>query len=249
MNSLVLRILAILALAPFSASAQAIPESGGVHPFSAVGVAVKFGVAGAGFDLATPVASWLNVRGGASFFSYSTTLVEDGTNVSGAIKFQNGSAMLDIFPFRNRFRISGGATVFNKTGFNAALAVPAGNSFTVGNTDYTSDPSDPIHGTGTFNFGGSIAPRVSIGFGNMTPRRGHWGFETEAGFQYITRPTVVYVIHGSGCTGPANTNCGPISQSSINQEQTNLQNDLSGLRFFPILSIGLSYKLGSSHHD
>jgi hypothetical protein len=268
MNLRLLSTLSILALTPLAASAQSTsaalysssaapasvtsaatiaPGSESYRPFSSAAVALKFGAAGIGFDLATPIVSWLNLRGGASFFSYNTTLVEDGANISGAIKFQNASAMLDIFPFRNRFRISGGMTIFNNTGFNAALTVPAGNSFSVGNNNYTSDPSDPIHGSGTFNFGGRTAPRVSVGFGNMLPRRGHWALESEAGFQYISRPTVLYVINGSGCTGPNNTNCGPIVQSDVNQQQTNLQNDLSGLRFFPILSIGLSYKAGPSH--
>lgn len=236
--------------APASSAIQpantAAPGSVSYRPFSSVGVALKFGAAGVGFDLATPIASWLNLRGGASFFSYNTTLVEDGANISGAIKFQNASAMLDIFPFRNRFRISGGMTVFNNTGFNAALTVPGGNSFSVGNASYTSSPADPIHGTGTFNFGGRTAPRVSVGFGNMLPRGGHWALETEAGFQYISRPTVLYVINGSGCTGPNNTQCGPIDQSDVKQEQTDLQNDLSGLRFYPVLSVGLSYKIGAT---
>jgi hypothetical protein len=268
MNSRILATLALVTLAPIAASAQTIsaalyssssnsssitaastiaPGSLSTPPFSSLGVALKFGTAGAGFDLATPIASWLNLRGGASFFTYNTTLLEDGATISGAIKFQNASAMLDVFPFHNRFRISGGMTVYNNTGFNAALTVPGGNSFTVGNTSYTSDPSDPIHGTGTFNFGNRYAPRVSLGFGNMLPRSGHWALETEAGFQYISQPTVLYVIDGSGCTGPGNLNCGPINQSDVKQEQTDLQNDLSGLRFYPILSIGLSYKIGASH--
>jgi hypothetical protein len=223
-------------------------EGGGAGPFSGVAVAVKVGLAGVGFDVATPlVRRRLNLRSGASFFSYSTNLTEDSINIVGSLKFQNASTMVDWFPFHGSFRISGGATVFNNTGLNATLAVPAGQSFTLGGTTYYSQPGDPITGTGAFTFGGNkVAPRVTIGFGNMLPERGHFRLISEIGFQYFSEPTVVYNIAGGGCTsdvGGVYTNCGPIPQSSVTSEQNQLQNDLTDLRFFPIVSIGLSYKI------
>jgi hypothetical protein len=57
--------------AMFASSAQAAPamtmksSEGGGGPFSGIGVAVKFGLAGVGFDVATPlVPGRLNLRGG-----------------------------------------------------------------------------------------------------------------------------------------------------------------------------------------
>jgi len=240
-----------------SAPAQTAPTATrSMHPFSGLAVGVKFGLAGVGFDVATPlVPQRLNLRGGASFISYTpSTIVVDNLNVNGAIKFQNADIMLDVFPFHGRFRLSAGATIYNNTGLTATLSVPTGQSFSVGGTDYYSEPynavtnpAGPITGSGTFTFGGSkVAPRVTIGTGNMLPGRGRFTFESEIGFQYFSEPVIVYNISGTGCqnySAGVYSNCGPIPQSNVISEQNILQNDLTDLRFFPIFSVGLSYKI------
>jgi hypothetical protein len=162
--------------------------------------------------------------------------------------------MVDYFPFHGIFRLSGGATIYNNTGLTATLSVPVGQSFTVGGTSYYSEPynaitnpAGPIQGTGIFTFGGNkVVPRATIGTGNMLPRKGHFTFESELGFQYFSAPTVQYNFSGTGCQSfllGVYTNCGPIPQANITSEQNKLQNDLTDLRFFPILSFGLSYKI------
>jgi hypothetical protein len=224
-------------------------SEGGARPFSGIAATVKFGIAGVGFDVATPLVSQrLNLRGGASFFSYSpsTITTSDNLNVNGSLKFQNAAVMVDFFPFRGRFRLSGGMTVYNFTNLSATVAVPAGNSFTLGNTKYYSDPSKPLSGTAAFNFGGKTAGRVSIGTGNMLPRKGRFTFQSELGVQFFSQPTVAYNFSGNGCTtynGVTYSNCGPVATADVTSEQTKIQNDLTDLRFFPILSIGLSYKI------
>jgi hypothetical protein len=238
-------------------SAAAAPSKQSSIPLSGVAVGVKIGLAGIGFDVATPlVHQRLNLRGGASFFSYtpSTITTSDNLNINGNLKFQNAAAMVDWFPFHGIFRLSGGATIYNDTGLTATLSVPVGQKFTVGGVDYYSDPynavtnpAGPIQGTGVFTFGGNkVVPRATIGTGNMLPRKGHFTFESEIGFQYFSQPTVVYNISGTGCTsyvGGVYINCGPIPQTNITTEQNTLQNDLTDLRFFPILSFGVSYKI------
>jgi hypothetical protein len=233
-------------------SAIATPSKQSSLPFSGIAIGVKVGVAGIGFDVATPlVPQWLNLRGGASFLSYTpSTITTDNVNINGTIKFQNAAAMVDVFPFHGRIRLSGGMTIYNNTGLTATLNVPAGQSIDFGGTTYYSEPIatsnilGPIQGTGVFTFGGNkIAPRVTIGTGNMLPKKGHFTFESEIGFQYFSAPTVVYNIQGGGCTTNSVATCGPIDQTKVVAEQNKLQNDLYDLRFFPILSVGLSYKI------
>jgi hypothetical protein len=220
---------------------------GSTRPFSSLGIGVKVGTSGIGFDVATPlVPGRLNLRGGASFFSYSTTITTDNINVDGSLKFRNSEAVIDYFPFKGWFRLSGGMTVYNNTGLTATLAVPGGQSFSLGNDDYYSYAGDPIHGNGVFNFGGKTAGRVSIGTGNMLPRKGHFSFESEIGVQFFSSPTVIYNIAGTGCqgyNGVTYTNCGPVAQSDVLAEQNKLQNDLTDLKYFPTVSFGLSYRI------
>ena len=235
------------------ARSAAAPSKGSSLPFSGIAVGVKFGLAGIGFDVATPlIHQWLNLRGGASFLSYTpSTITTDNVNINGTIKFQNAAAMVDVFPFHGRIRLSGGMTIYNNTGLTATLAVPAGQSIDFGGTTYYSEPYNattnilgPIQGTGVFTFGGNkIVPRATIGTGNMLPKKGHFTFESEIGFQYFSAPTVVYNIQGGGCTTNSVASCYPIDPTKVVAEQVKLQNDLYDLRFFPILSVGLSYKI------
>ena len=234
------------------ARSAAAPSKGSSLPFSGIAVGVKFGLAGIGFDVATPlIHQWLNLRGGASFLSYTpSTITTDNVNINGTIKFQNAAAMVDVFPFHGRIRLSGGMTIYNNTGLTATLAVPAGQSIDFGGTTYYSEPVattnilGPIQGTGVFTFGGNkIVPRATIGTGNMLPKKGHFTFESEIGFQYFSAPTVVYNIQGGGCTTNSVASCYPIDPTKVVAEQVKLQNDLYDLRFFPILSVGLSYKI------
>ena len=178
---------------------------GNTRPFSSLGVGVKVGTSGIGFDVATPlIPGRLNLRGGASFFSYSTTITTDNININGSLKFRNSEAVVDFFPFKGWLRMSGGMTIYNNTGLSANLTVPANQSFTLGNTTYYSSASNPITGTGLFNFGGKTAGRVSIGTGNMLPKKGHFSFETEIGVQFFSSPTVVYNISGMVAAHPNN---------------------------------------------
>ncbi len=222
--------------------------------FRTYAVSVKVGTMGPGVDIATPLAQRLNLRVGASFFQYSPSFTTDGLNIDGQLKLQNASASVDIYPFNNSFRISPGLTFKNNNSMNAGLLVPGGQSFSLGDADYTSDPVDPIHGTAGFTFGTSnIAPRFTMGFGNMLPRSGkHFSVPVEFGFQYISQPIVKLNFAGSGCSsqvqpdGSTEYGCGPVEQSDVMQEQKELQNDLSPLRFYPIFSIGFSYRIGGA---
>lgn len=248
---------ALFAASAAGTQSSAAPSQGSSLPLSGLAVGVKIGLAGYGFDVATPL--WprhFNIRGGASFLTYTPgTIVTDSVNINGTIKFQNAATMLDWFPFHGVFRLSAGATVYNNTGLSATLSIPNGQSFTVGGTTYYSEPynavtnpNGPIQGTGVFTFGENKAvPRTTIGFGNMLSKKGRLHFETEIGVQYFSAPTVAYTFTGTGCTtyvAPSTyANCGPIPQANIQSEQTKLQNDLTDLKFFPILSFGFSYRI------
>jgi len=238
--------------APAASAAQAAKPTasgGSGGPFSGIGIGVKLGTVGIGFDVATPLfPGRLNLRGGAGFFSYSTTFTASNDNILGTLKLNNAEAMVDFFPFHGSFRISGGATVYNNTAVNGTLTFAAGTSFTVGNTKYISAPAPNSEaGTAAFKFGNNTVPRFTLGWGNMVPRTGRLKFETEIGIEYIGNPPVAWNLTGQACTTTDGSTCssayGPVAPSDIAQENTNIQNDLNDLKVFPVVSIGLSYKI------
>ena len=226
-------------------------------PLSGLAIGVKFGLAGIGFDVATPlIHQWLNLRGGAPSSPTRPAPSPQTTSTSTEISSSRTPPPWSTrFPFHGRFRLSGGVTLYNDTGLTATLSVPTGQSFTVGGTTYYSEPYNAV----TNPAGPILAPASSPSAATRSfrappsasaiccPKKGHFRFESEIGFQYFSAPTVQYTFTGTGCqnyTAPNTySNCGPIPQANITTEQNKLQNDLYDLRFFPILSFGLSYKI------
>jgi hypothetical protein len=240
------------AAAAASAAAPAAPEASQGGPFSGLGVGVKVGVAGIGFDVATPIVpTRLNLRGGATFFSYNLSeTTSDNLVVNGTLKLQNSGVMVDWFPFRGSFRLSGGATVYNNKGVTATINEPAGSSFTLGSTTYYSSASSPITGTGVCKLGGNAGGRVSFGWGNLVPKKGHhFSFDTELGIEFVSKPTVALGFAGSYCTGSANCESPtPIAgnatfAANVATEQAKLQSDVNFLSFYPIVSVGIGWRL------
>ena len=220
-----------------------------IRPFSALGIDAKVGANGIGFDVATPLAPKLNLRGGASFFGYTVdNLVEDGFNIKGNLTLRSVNASVDWFPFSNGFRISPGIMLYNGNRFHGTATVPAGSTITLNNTDYTSDPSDPL--VATFDspnnrFGNRVGPTITTGWGNIIPRSGkHWSVPFEIGFEYISPPKINLGLTGSACSadGCGNVQTDAETQANVQAQQAIINDDIHNLRFFPILSIGVGYK-------
>ncbi len=223
----------------------------GVEPFSALAIQVKVGLGGFGIDIATPVTSRLNLRGGATFLSYNPNLTIDGETILGDIQLKSVSENFDFFPFGNRFRISPGVVFYNGNHISATTSVPGGQSFTLNDVQYLSSPSDPIRGTFGLSFGNQLAPSLTMGFGNMIPRNGgHWSVPFEIGAEYLgKKPVIALSLGGTACqmsTAPSNCSSvasDPTTQQNVLAEQADLNSDIpSALRFFPIVSIGVSYR-------
>ncbi len=264
--------LALLLAAPFAAHAQATPEGDyssssaaevvdapstttttrliketHYRPFSAFAIGVKIGTGGIGPEVATPLNNWINLRGSFQLFDHPFKFRTSGIYSTADLTIQNAQASVDIYPFHGAFHISPGVTIYADNHLTSNLLVPGGSNFLLGPDGYTSDPADPVVGIGRIRFGNSVSPRFTVGWGNMLPHSGrHFSVPFEIGFQYITPPTVTISLYGSVCDNQ--NNCGPVSQGEEQQdlqtEINELNQDLAPLRFFPILSIGFSYKFG-----
>jgi hypothetical protein len=215
------------------------------RPFSAFAAGVTFGAGGVGIQAATPLSERFNLRAGASFFNYNGNFNDSGLLINGQLKFRAVNAALDWFPFHNGFRISPGLLIYNGNSFNANYNVPGGQNFDLGDGTYTSDPTDPVHGSGGVSFGSRVAPTLTAGFGNMIPRTGgHLSFPIEIGFQYIGPPKINFDLQGSACSsdGCADIQSDPSYKPNLQQELDDINSDIHGLRFYPIATIGAAYR-------
>ena len=219
------------------------------RPFSTLAIGTSFGTTGAGVEIATPLNTRFNLRGGVGFFNYTTSFTADSVPIDGTLHLSNIHAGVDWFlSDRHSFHISPGITFFNHSNYNALIHIAPNQVITLNDQDYTSDPADPIHGTALINFGSSIAPRLTAGWGNMIPHKDkNISFPMEFGFQYIRRPTAVFRLAGSSCdnTGDCSSIASdPDAQSNLIEEQNEIIHDLAPLHFFPIIQFGVAYKFG-----
>lgn len=214
--------------------------------FSHVALGVRVSPLGIGVEMATPLSQRFNLRAGVNFFHYTDNLTTSGVNYQARISFTSAQASLDWFPWGRSFHISPGALVYSNNRIAADGEVPGGDSFSVNNTDYVSSPSDPIRGSAHIAFA-HVAPMVTAGWGNLIPRNGRRSsIPFEFGFAYVGDPKVSLNFAGTACDA-GGLGCEPVSQdpsfqSNLNAEKAKLQKDANYARFFPILSIGYSYR-------
>ena len=213
------------------------------QPFSTLAIGLTFGTGGVGVEVATPINSRFNLRGGVGFFNYTTSFTADSVPIDGTLHLGNIHAGVDWFLFAHKtFHISPGVTMFNHSNYNAKIYIAGNQIITLNDQDYTSDPADPIHGTALIQFGSTFSPRLTAGFGNMIPHKDkNWSFPMEFGFQYIKKPTAVFGLAGSSCDNLGD--CEPIqgqpdTQTNILEEQNEIVHDLAPLRFFPVVQFG-----------
>ncbi len=239
------------ALAGASAAAAAPAAGGSTKPFSSLGVGVKIGIGGVGFDAAVPIfPGRLNVRGGAGFFSYSANETVNNQAVNANLKLNNAEVMADFFPFKGSFRLSAGLNVYNNTGVTGSTTIAGGSTIKIGNTTYTSDPASgqQITPNVSAKFGGNTVPRLTLGWGNLVPQ-GHkrFSFDTEFGIEITGTPKVGWTYGGLGCMGSASScsegTYAAISPADITVQNASLLSDFNGIKVFPIVSIGIGFKL------
>lgn len=216
--------------------------------FSAVGVDVKIGAGGIGFDIATPLARKFNLRGTGSFFKYNTSITENYVTYGGDIQLASGALSLDWFPFGGGFRLSAGVVAYNGNELTGRASINPNDSFTLNGTTYYSSATDPAHASATLRLGAKAGPQFGIGWGNIVPRKAnkHFSVPIELGFIYVGYPNVDLGFTGSTCNS-FGTDCqtvenNPTFQQDLDAQKNKYRDDLSPLRFYPIASIGFGYK-------
>jgi hypothetical protein len=216
-------------------------------PFSAFAIGFTASIGGLGIDVATPLGSKVNLRASASYLNYSPLITEDGIPIDAAVRLRTICVGVDLFPYHNTFHITPGITMYNGNHMGAVTNIAGGAMFSVNDTTYESAPGDPVHGTFDVYLGHKVAPSFTVGFGNMLRRDSHWSVPVDFGFQYIGTPKFTLIMNGSVCTpqdGCTRIQDDPDTLANLAQEQATVNREISILRFYPILKVGLSYRFG-----
>jgi len=211
------------------------------------GAGVKASTLGIGIEGATAVTKRSNVRFGFNFFDYDETKRKDGVSYTAAANFRSLELKYDQYLFSG-FHVSPGILLYNGNKVNATASVPAGQSFSLGNARYFSNQNSPIGGTGTLKAGKNGAPMILVGMGNLLPRNErHFGMNFEAGVAFQGAPQTTLSLTGTACAisptaGCVNAATDPTVQSNVRSEQDKINDDLKMLKYYPVVSLGLSWR-------
>lgn len=237
---------------PAAAAAASVPspsaaEGGGSGVLSRMGVGISISpTLGIGAEAAYEVTPRINVRGGFNYFSYTANFNNSGVSYGGTLKLESGEVHLDYFLWHS-LHVSPGLMFSPGNLLSANLSVPGGNTFTLSGTTYESSQASPIAGTGSLKFN-TVAPSILFGVGNLVPHGNHrFSMKFEIGGAYRGTPTTALNFTGSACQQNG-TNCLPISsnptfQNSVTAQQSKFNNDISVLKFYPIISLGFGFRL------
>jgi hypothetical protein len=219
----------------------------GQEPLPMIGAGVKVSPLGIGVEGTTAVTRSSNVRGAFNFLNYDHTFNRGGITYNAGLGFRSLQFTYDQYLFKG-FHVSPGLLAYNGNHADGTAFVPAGQSFTLGGVRYFSGASAPVNGTGRVEFR-KAAPLVMVGIGNPLPRSGRrFGFNLDVGVVFQGPPQTTLGFTGTACTaGPAagcvNAATNPAVQSNIQAEQTKINNDLDPLRYYPVVSFGVSWMI------
>jgi hypothetical protein len=216
-----------------------------IRPFSSVGIETKISSLGVGVEVATPLSRSTNLRAGFNLFGYSQTFTSEGMTYASKLNLSSVETLVDWYPFKGSFHISPGAMIDSGNQVKANLSVPGSSYFTLNGTSYLSDPANPVTGAGTLKFN-SAAPMLLAGWGNLVPRSKHFSFPVEAGVAFQGSPHTALNLTGDVCDSSERI-CLPISddphfQNDVAALQTRLSNDVSALKYYPVVSLGFAYR-------
>lgn len=211
------------------------------------GMGVKLSSLGLGLEAAARITGHSNLRTGFNVLGFSHTFTKDGIAYNGHLNFKTFEAHYDFFPWAGGFHVSPGLLAYTADPIKANASVPGNKHFTLGGVTFYSDPSAPTTAQGKIAFN-RVAPTITVGWGNLISRKegSRFSFPFEIGIALQGSPNTTLAFGGNVCTSPG-SNCtaagsSPELQGNIVSEQRKINNSLSFLKVYPIISSGFGVR-------
>lgn len=203
-----------------------------------IGIGLRAGTTGVGAEIGLGLTGKINVRGHFSTFSYgyteTTTDSDPNLTVDGDAGLGAMMAFLDLHPFGNSFRLTGG---IGKNNFDVSATGRAIDAVCFGDLvgatcDGKSFSADKLGSlTGSVTYASSMHPYMGIGFGSLGNGDSFVTFLFDLGVFYTGAPEID--LENDGLFRPTT-------------EPENLQvlNDgFESFTWYPVLSIGIGFRL------
>ncbi len=190
---------------------------------------VKISTLGGGLETDISFSDSFGGRIGVNYLTADYTATIDNIEYNFELNLMSASALLDWYPFKGSFRISGGV-LYNDNHLDADAKTAS--TYDVGGTLYTNTEVGNLKGKIDFN---DITPYFGIGWHIPLGKGERFGFLADLGVVYQGTPQA-----NLSSTGSAANNA--TFQNDLKNEEEELQSKLDGYEYYPVIGIGLSYR-------
>lgn len=192
-----------------------------------IGVTGKVGTTGLGADLTVPlVSNWLNLRAGYNFGELRPSMTQGDIKYKSDVHLESVPILLDLHPFHGNFRVTGGV-FYNKNELDLSSVVDASTIGLGGSGSGTATVNANVDWSNEFS------PYLGIGWGNAADDNTldlpiAIGFSLDIGAYYQGSPNVILT-----------ESSGTVSAADLAAEAAQIEDDLSGFKFFPVVTVGV----------
>lgn len=196
---------------------------------SGTALTLQAGTLGVKAGVVRTLSATFNARFGVAFMNYNysgETTGEDPIAYDVGMNLLSAGLLADYHPFGNAFRLTGGLVLNNNIFDASAEAV---NTYEYDGETYT--PREIGTLTGEMKPGLPVSPYLGFGFGNPVGGLKRVGFYMDVGVLYTGSPDVTLEADEDAMIYP-----------TADQDEQ-VEDDLSGIRIYPVVEIGMSYRL------
>lgn len=197
------------------------------QPLFAVSVTPEVTTLGYGLSAGFGITPLFGIRVAGHTGSYSRNLHKEDLQYNGKMKFNNGGALLDVYPFAGGFRLSAGAFANSN---KIDLVSNENQTFVINGVSYPAGQVGNITGQVKFN---KTSPYAGIGWGTKPSGRG-FGLTFDLGVLYQGSPKLTLTAH------PV-TNIPPSFYQNLEVERAKTENDIKNYKYWPVVGIGFSF--------
>lgn len=206
-------------------------EDAGTSGFAIV---PKAGTLGLGVDLVGEIIPQLNGRVGIGDLGINVEVSSDRIDYDGDVNLGGIPLLLDWYPAKSGFRLTGGLVINNNEVDLDAQSSDRDRTITIGDREFTVNDVGDIEGDVEFN---DIAPYIGIGFGNHVKPGRQWAFTVDLGIMF----------QGAGDVSLKANNASQAAldlglNAQLEREEDDIQDEVDNFKVYPILQIGVSYQ-------
>lgn len=198
-------------------------------------VTARAGTLGLGLEYELGLTDNYSIRVGYNKYTFDETIADTSVTYNADLNLNSVTAFFDYHILETGLRLTAGLAS-NSNSLDLVGVANAGD-FVFNGTTYSTAEVAALNGSISYD---STAPYAGIGWGNPTNSSGTWALNFDLGVLFSGNPLVDLSVTCDPSV-PAAT-CTEIETNVFAEAQT-LANTFDDLKLYPVVMLGLSYKL------